>query len=146
MTRYAKPNTTIDELQEKIENAGGIYEVVYQSQIQKDLTKISFDCENLTEEDGEFAMEGFTPGYSLLPNDVPVLWIGAGGDWECPLAFCVYIGEDNRLRAYVPKDGNVYNKKEKAAYGNNDDYDEYENYEFDMEKLAADAASRIVIR
>lgn len=120
MARHAKAGQNIETLRQKIEDAGGIYEVVYQSKIQDDLKKIEFDCENVTDPDDEegFNMPGFRHGYDTLPNGVPVCWVGAGGDWEDPLAFCVYIGEDGSLRAYIPKEGNAYNFKTKAAIGN----------------------------
>ena len=120
MSRYAKAGITEDKLRAKIDDAGGVYEAVYQSKIQDDLEKIEFDCENLTDPDDEegFDMPGFTHGYDTLPNGVEVCWIGAGGDWEMPLAFCVYIGDDGALRAYIPKDGNCYNFETKKAIGN----------------------------
>ena len=121
MGRYAKAGTTIEELKSKIDDAGGMYEVVYLDKVQDDLKKVSFDCENVTDaddEEGGFCMPGFTHGYDTLPNGVPVCWVGAGGDWEDPLAFCVYIGDKGELRAYIPKDGNAYNFKLKQAIGN----------------------------
>jgi len=163
MSRHAKAGMTITKLMTKINNAGGVYEAIYQSKIQDDLKKIDFDCENVTDPDDEegFDMPGFTHGYDTLPNGVPVCWCGAGGDWEMPLAFCLYIGEDSSLRAYVPKDGNCYNFETKKAIGNwsPDDEDawgaadheeELEHlgieYEFDMDKLRVDAANRIVVK
>lgn len=176
MARHAKAGQDIETLRQKIEDAGGIYEVVYQSKIQDDLKKIEFDCENVTDPDDEegFNMPGFQHGYDTLQNSVPVCWVGAGGDWEDPLAFCVYIGEDGSLRAYIPKEGNAYNFKTKAAIGNwypmddddksweaissdgiEDEYDGYHleelkhfglRYQFDMEKLRAAACKRIVVK
>lgn len=183
MSRYAKAGITEDDLKKKIDEAGGMYEVAYMSKIQDDIKKIEFDCENVTDpddlEDGGFRMPGFTHGYDTLPNGVAVCWVGAGGDWEDPLAFCVYVGDDGSLRAYVPKDGNAYNFKTKAAFGNwhedddtgerpesdgeqdedlvdvEEEYDGYHldelkhfglRYVFDMDKLRADAANRIVFK
>ena len=84
------------------------------------------------------------------------------------------------MRAYIPKSGNAYNFKTKAAFGNwhkeddeeligsndeietnedlvdvEDEYDGYHldelkhfglRYNFDMDKLRADAANRIVVK
>lgn len=176
MSRYAKAGITVEELKAKIDAAGGAYEVANMPKIQNDLKKIYFSCENVTDPDeGEnFDMPGFQSGYELLPNGVAVCWVGAGGDWEDPLALCVYIGEHNELRAYIPKDGNAYNFKTKSAFGNwdggdgfggdpNEDYSEYEEgcecdrhfdemkhfgikYRFDMDRLRADASSQITFK
>lgn len=165
MSRFAKAGVTKEDLKKKIDDAGGSYEVVYFDKIQKDIKKIEFDCENTTdpndEEDGGFDMPGFIHGYDVLSTGVAVCWIGAGGDWEMPLAFCIYIGDDGSLRAYVPKDGNCYNFETKRAIGNwsSDDDDDWGcadheeelkhlgiEYKFDMDKLRADAANRIVFK
>jgi hypothetical protein len=123
MSRYAKPNVTVDDLKKEIDDAGGIYNILYHEPSQKiidDISKIEFDCENVTDPDeGEnFDMPGFESGYETLPNGVAVCWVGAGGDWEDPIALCVYVGDGGELRAYIPKDGNAYNFKTKAAFGN----------------------------
>lgn len=180
MSRYAKAGVTIDELRRRINSsADGAYQLLYgdscTAKIRQDISKIEFDCENVTDPNDptdNFDMPGFEGGFELLPNGVPVAWVGAGGDWEDPLALCIYIGEHNELRAYIPKDGNAYNFKTKAAFGNwdggdgfggdpNEDYSEYEEgcecdhhfdemkhfgikYKFDMDKLRADAAARIL--
>ena len=47
------------------------------------------------------------------------------------MAFCLYIGEHGELRAYIPKDGNVYNFKTKAAIGNWDQEDDESDSESD---------------
>lgn len=155
--RFAKAGITRDDLAAKITKGGGIYEVVYMKKIQNDLKNVRFDCENVTDPNDEdeegFAMPGFVQGYDTLPNGVEVAWIGAGGDWEHPLAFCIYIGDDDELRAYIPEDGNAYNFKLKQAIGNwnsfgdEEDADEFEKfnltYKFDMDKLRADAAEKI---
>ena len=151
MGRYAKAGVTVEELKNRIDDACGTWYIIWQDQIQTDLSKLSagveFDCENVTEPDDEgWSMNGFTNGYDVLPNGVPVCWCGAGGDWECPIAFCLYIGEDGEFHAYVPKDENVYNKETNAAFGNNDDYDEYKKYKFDMDKMRDEAARNIAFK
>lgn len=156
MSRYAKANVTEDELREKIESKGGIYEMLYNNPTQQlidDMKKVNFDCENVLDEedlDGDYDYFGLNLGYETLDNGVPVLWVAAGGDWELPLALCIYIGEKGELRAYIPKEGNRYNLKEKCAYGSEenppDDFSEHEDEEFDMDKLRSAAVKRIVVR
>lgn len=79
--RYAKRGVTEQKLRDMIDK-DGLYEAVWSEKVQKDISKIQFDCENIGIEEDEFNMEGFEPGYETLANGVPVLWVGAGGDWE----------------------------------------------------------------
>ena len=58
--------------------------------------------------------------------------MNAGGDWEFPVCFVMY-WDGKELRAYIPKDGNAWNKKQKTAYGSEEDMDE--DYEVDSEKI-----------
>ena len=145
---YAKNGITEEALKQKIDDAGGMYEVAWQEQVQKDIKTVYFDCENVTDPDDEegFAMPGFIHGYDVLPNGVPVCWVGAGGDWECPVAMCIFVGEDDKFHAYVPEDGNVYNKGYGAAYGNNGDEEEYESQTFDMDSLRDDASDHVIFK
>ena len=166
MSRYAKAGVTIEELKAKIDaiDEYGIYSLCNDNpKVIDDLKKIDFSCENVTDPNDEegFDMPGFTHGYDILPNGIAVCWVGGGGDWELPLAFCIYIAPDGSFRAYIPKDGNCYNFKTKKAIGNwsPDDEDawgegdsdaELEHlgieYKFDMDKLRADAANRILAK
>ena len=52
-------------------------------------------------------MPGYEVGYEVLPSGILVLWCAARGDWEMPVAFCLYIGEDSEIHAYIPRDGNA---------------------------------------
>ena len=162
MSRFAKANVTIDDLKNKImsiNNNGDINDALYDIYrnyapkiIYKDLSKINFDMENI-----EYVGEFSTPGtedlepFEMLGN-FPVAWVCAGGDWEQPLVFVLYIGDKGELRAYIPKDGNAYNHKEKCAYGSEEDPDEAENfdvendYKFDSNKLREDVMGRIVVK
>jgi hypothetical protein len=78
-------------------------------EVQKDWSKIDFSTENM-----DVVAEKVTPA------GVPYLQIRAGGDWETPLSCIIYF-DGKKLRGYVPKDGNSYNHRAKAAFGNNDD-------------------------
>lgn len=94
--------------------------------IEKDLAKINFDRENFSIDEG---FEDYPCGFEVLENGLPVLFVNSGGDWEFPICFCIY-WDGASLRAYIPKDGNVYNIKEKCAYGSEEDMDSYENSDF----------------
>lgn len=177
MPRYAKANQTIDDLKAIIRKTaicgsdngnlttycGGEEHLLWDlfkgsasATIYKDLSKIEVDTENV-DYIGEYKM----PGTESLERfemigaggtAFPVAWCACGGDWENPLVFVLYIGLKGELRAYIPKDGNVYNKKEKAAYGNNDDDPSWDDdpdnplLQFDADKLKADVAGRIIVK
>lgn len=76
--------------------------------VQKDWSKVDFSTENM-----DVTAERMTSG------GVPYLQIRAGGDWETPLVCIIYF-DGKKLRGYVPKDGNSYNHKRKAAFGNDE--------------------------
>lgn len=118
-------------------------------QIEKDLSKVEFDFENYEIGNAEFHSTGlcnYPCGYEVLSNGLPVLFVNAGGDWECPICFCIYY-DGEKLRAYIPTDGNLFNKKLKSAYGNNDDFDDIDEEENgDPEKIRNDIMDRIVLR
>ena len=124
-TKKAKNYVSVEDLKNRIDDEGGLYEVIWSSFIQSKLKEygIEFDCENFTEaesfddEDEQFNTPGFKAGYDILCG-IPVRWIAAGGDWEKPIGFCMYIDNDDKLNVYVPHDGNVYDKNKNAAYGN----------------------------
>ena len=112
---------------------------------------MNFDLENLEPfgyEDSYNHLPGLEnlDGYEMVGEGdkaFPILWCAAGGDWELPLVFVIYIGDDGKLHGYVPEDGNAYNHEKKAAYGNNDGdpvYGDKEDtrYVFDVEKMKGD--------
>lgn len=160
MSRYAKANQTIEDLETKIEDAGGLYEAIYSGKVYDDLQKISVEFENVESFDSEDAythLPGLEAmeGYEMIgegDSAFPVLWCCGGGDWEYPLVFVLYIGQKGELRGYIPEDGNVYNHAEKAAYGNNEDDPRFEDdpddptFTFDETKMRADVSNRIVVK
>ena len=169
MPRYAKANQTTEDLKALILKVGGVawydeekegspYEAVSNCDaVKQDLSKIDVDYENV-DYVGEYEMPGTEPlnHFEMLAGadgtTFPVAWCACGGDWENPLVFVLYIGQKGELRAYIPKDGNVYNKKEKSAYGNNDGDPNWEDdpddprLQFDADKLRADVANRIAVK
>jgi len=87
------------------------------SQLDKDLGKVNFDWENYTRFNDTSPYANYPwVGYKELIPGFHTFFMQAGGDWEFPVCFMLYWGE-GQLRAYIPKDGNAWNKKEKCAYG-----------------------------
>lgn len=84
--------------------------------ISKDLSKVDFDFENYTSFEYPENYSNYPAGYMELKPDFHTFFVNAGGDWEFPICFVLYWG-DKKMRAYIPKDGNAWNKKEKCAYG-----------------------------
>lgn len=113
--------------------------------ILKDLKKVDFDCENFyCTKDDHLPFLGF----SVLPNGVPILVCGAGGDWEAPVHFILYPENNRSVRAYIPKEGNTYNVKAKSAYGNNEDSDpeDFDDMEVNFPLFIEDVTKRIVVK
>ena len=76
--------------------------------ILKDLSSVKFDFENCEED---------TNGTTIFPDGTEMIWFYAGGDWEDPINFIFYLDCRDRVRAFIPKDGNVFCPKCKHAYG-----------------------------
>ena len=120
--------------------------------IEKDLDKVGFSWENYTDFSSTQGFCNYPVGYKEMKPGFHVFFAAAGGDWEIPICFIFYWGE-NELRAYIPKDGNLWNKKEKCAYGSEnepiddyDDQDEIMKNEYSEEKLFADILNRIITK
>lgn len=122
--------------------------------IENDLKKVEFDFENYEVRDGDplhydpkYDSGGFCEypcGFEVLKNGMPCLFVNAGGDWEYPICFVLY-WDGRKIRAYIPEEGNVYNKEKKSAYGNNDG-EEPEDSELpdgDAEAIRYDVMARI---
>jgi len=115
------------------------------ARLEKDLKKVDFDWENFTGFGETHGYCGYPFGYRELAPGFHVYFVNAGGDWEFPICFCFYWGDDE-LRAYIPKDGNAWNKEEKCAYGSEEwgNETEGEHDEVDEEKIIADILGRII--
>ena len=160
MSRYAKKSLTVEDLKKEIESGHlGAWDVVSLSTVESDLNEVEFDTENIEPfgtEDSYNHLPGLKNlgGYEMLGPEgaqFPVLWFAAGGDWELPLVFIVYMGEDNEIHGYVPEDGNAYNHEKKAAYGNNEGDPVYGDkndtrYVFDVAKMKADIENHIIVK
>lgn len=93
-------------------------------------------------------------------KEIPFIKGSAGGDWEFPLAFIIYLSNKGELRMYVPRKGNVFNRDTKEAFGNDEDadeiflkkegisyndfYDHMDEVEFDEAALLEDIAARLI--
>ena len=93
-------------------------------------------------------------------KEIPFIKGSAGGDWECPLAFIIYLSNKGELRMYVPRKGNVFNRDTKEAFGNDGDadekflkkegisyddfYDHMDEVEYDEAAMLEDIAARLI--
>lgn len=147
-----KKDMTIEDLQNIVGKYDGLHYALYENPADDDISSVNFDTENMEQFGTEYSYNHLPglenlDGYEMLGKEgesaFPVLWVAAGGDWELPLVFILFIGEDGKLHGYVPEDGNAYNHEKKAAYGNNDGdpvYGDKEDtrYVFDVEKMKGD--------
>jgi len=103
--------------------------------------------------DESFAYGGMVGLQSI--GEFNFIGVEGGGDWEFPVYFIVYWS--NEIRCYIPKNGNAYNKKHKAAYGNyevDDDGNETDEFLEDSEiesminlqAMRNDISDRIMVR
>lgn len=120
--------------------------------IQKDLRKVNFSFENFSDFGEGGGLANYPSGYDELKNGFHIFYASAGGDWEYPVCFIFYWSEEETLRAYVPKHGNVWNKKEKCAYGSEEevdphqddkDRDEKRDKEFNLDLMNKDILKRV---
>jgi hypothetical protein len=83
--------------------------------VEDDLSTVEFYAENTLL---EFDAPGFQ-GVNTI-GDLTFASVMAGGDWEQPIVFILYIS-NGELRGFIPDEGNVYDRKTMMAYGNGDD-------------------------
>lgn len=125
MSRYAKPGQTIEILKRMIEDNGGVKEVIYNDRLKvhKDLLKVDMghDFAGLLSEVKWLSAQGI-PGYEMLGygnGQFPVAWCYSYAEDEIAVAFVLYIGQNGKLRAYIPVDGNNIcggHSRQKEAY------------------------------
>lgn len=164
MSRYYSPNITKEDFLEKIKKIAIDFEENYElpKKVDSDLGKIVFDWENHTlhfdEEKNTFDNDNFANyevGYKELKPGFHTFFVNAGGDWEYPICFILY-WDGSSIRAYIPEEGNVYNKIYKTAYGSEGDtkvknppdvdYNrEDKDQEYDYDKMIQDIESRIML-
>lgn len=141
--------TTVEELFKKIctytepgwEGDGpSLYEII--EKLKSDF-KVEFDLENHSNIADivyvDWLNQSLIEGYICINNTW--MYIGwAGGDWECPVYFVLYLDPKNKLRAYIPTKGNPYNRKNMQALGyddNDGEYDDDPNFHEMMEDIKA---------
>jgi hypothetical protein len=143
-----------DNIKDCLTNEYGIgYSYLTQS-IEKDLSKVDFDCENATINPTEFNVGRVNKvvGFNELSNGLSYLGVLAGGDWEFPVFFALYF-DGNKLRGYIPNKGNVWNNQTKAALGNYEKEDQQwltkngfkskDDVKLDQNKIEENLLSRI---
>lgn len=106
---------TMDEFKGKIPE--DVYDFRELSQtLAKDLAKVDFEGENQVFDGQDLPDLNTLIGYQMLPNGLTYLGVIAGGDSDLPIFFAVY-WDGKTLRAYIPKDGNLWNPHTKAPFG-----------------------------
>ena len=136
-----KANTNIQQFESILNNILNKYKneysddevlkcIIYEDYINRNKdASIYFDFENILNFWDDDKEHSYINKYNMeLINingkQVPIICAYAGGDWEYPVNFIIYLDDKNKLRMYVPKCGNTYNALTKEAIGNDDDLDE----------------------
>ncbi len=131
------------ELEFKLEKLGSFPFVLDLSpEMIKDLRKVSFNTENFScvlDNDGD--VYGYKlGGMQTLDNGFTFLGCAAGGDWEHPVFFIIY-WDGKTLRGYVPKEGNIWDKKNKTAFDDDGDL-----HIVNDKEIEEDIKKRIIIK
>ena len=152
MSRYAKPGQTIEDLKRMIEDNGGVKETIYNDKLKvhKDLLKIDLGVDVV-----DFIPESAIGNPFQMVNgsgDYPIAWCYANATGEQPIMFVLYIGQEGKLRAYIPDSGNnicnahTRNKEtfEGTVYGGK--WDWRRCYFFDPERMMECVKNRILVK
>lgn len=129
-----KFGVTKDELINKINSLNEEDLVVLR--LSSALTKVNFDWENHYISDIENPNCTKQCKFREVFGST-VLLTYAGGDWEYPVSFILYIDDKGKLKGFIPNAGNSYNKDTKQAFGN----DVVADYEFFIDLLKANEMS-----
>lgn len=113
-------------------------------QVRHDLEAVRFAVDEtdwVVDQYTSEAKRGFI-GFQTLPNGMPFLGVEAGADYEERLYFIIYW--DGQLRAYIPKDGNTFDREGMASFRPQDvDYSEYLHQFFPDVEIEALADSMV---
>lgn len=82
------------------------------------LGKVSFDFENTIYEPATWNCPSNEIVGIKCVGDFMFWGMYAGGDWETPIYFLLYIDHENRLRGFVPDNGQEWRRDTKKAFGN----------------------------
>lgn len=118
-----------------------LHRVFFEFTKYKDLGKVDFDTENfecIPDKVGGDVYGYKYGGFQTLENGLTFLGCAAGGDWQDPVFFIFYY-DGKRFRGYIPKDGNSWDPKTKAAY-------EDSNFVHDDAKIIEDIKARITVK
>lgn len=100
-----------------------IYDIHYEDK-QKE---VIFDLENNEYEIEEgykcAPKEGSLLGIHELENGLNFIGIVAGGDWEYPLFYIIYVNENKEFQMYIPKYGNTFCIDTMTAFGSEEERD-----------------------
>ena len=127
---------TLEDLDENIHDMEPVYEA-----ISKDASLPDFDLENFgctPNDEDDYLNAGELLGLRKSATGVSYIGINAGGDWEIPLYFIMY-KEDGELKAYVPSNGNTYNKRFHTAYGSEMETEEFYKLPEEEQQVIEDA-------
>ena len=152
MSRYAKTGQTIEDLKRMIEDNGGVKEIVYNDKLKvhKDLLKIDLGVDVV-----DFVPESAIGNPFQMVNgggEYPIAWCYANATGEQPIMFVLYIGQEGKLRAYIPDSGNnicnahTRHKEtfEGTVYGG--EWDWRRCYFFDPERMMECVKNRILVK
>lgn len=151
MSRYAKPGQTIEDLKRMIEDNGGVKEIIYNDKLKvhKDLLKVDLGVDVV-----DFIPESAIGNPFQMVNgngDYPIAWCYANAEGEQPIMFVLYIGQDGKLRAYIPDSGNNIcnaHTRHKETFGTvcGGEWDWRRGYFFDPERMMECVRNRISVK
>jgi len=106
MGRYAKIGQTVENLKQMIEDNGGLKAIVdnCKLKVHKDLHKVDVGHDII----GFVGGDG-VPTYEMIGEGLtsfPVAWCFTHNSDELWVEFVLYIGQEGKLRAYIPMHGN----------------------------------------
>ena len=135
-----------------IEDNGGVKEIVYNDKLKvhKDLLKIDLGVDVV-----DFIPESAIGNPFQMVNgggDYPIAWCYANATGEQPIMFVLYIGQEGKLRAYIPDSwNNICNAHsrhketfEGTVYGG--EWDWRRCYFFDPERMMECVKNRILVK
>jgi len=119
MPRLAEPNATEEDIINLLKKEFGDDYLDYSplDALPESDLKITFDSENFGTPWSKYESSRRDTGwYEINGTTVALCW--AGGDWERPVWFAVYVEHGGkRLRAYIPTVGNCFDIYCKTALG-----------------------------
>lgn len=100
--------------------------------------EVEFDLENwggVKHHDHDYLGFENLLGLNLTNHGKQFIGMNAGGDWEHPVFFLLYI-EGEEIKCYIPKEGNTYNKICMTAFGSEGDSSNFDSLSEKEQELA----------